>query len=253
MKKILVPIKSKLKPIEVNEEIKKFKKINKSPYSQTYYDTSDISWEYKPEGSLRISDHWNFESHGQKHCILENTDEYIQDNWILAQYREGKYHILKEFGQGIDGYIYTTLYKNQIEVLEKLYELGCIEKTYDWYKKYRIRPPFVREGYMKNPQKLSRYISLDKINNFKSKKPKAKKIIFIEDKYIDEIEKVLYIFKESKNLDQIIKSEEKLKIYNAYELNEERKECLKEIYTLVLDNNIAIDFRFVVKDKNNHI
>ncbi len=244
MKKILVPIKSKCKPIEVNEEIEKFKEIHKSPYSQTYYDTGDISWEYKPEGSLRISDHWNFESHGQKHCVLESTDEYIQDNWMLAQYREGKYHILKEFGNGIDGYIYTALYKNQIEVLKKLYELGGVEKTYDWYKKYRIRPPFVREGYMKNPQSLSRYISIDKINKFKSKKPKAKKIIFIEDKYIDKIEKVLYIFKKSKDLDKIIKDEEKLKTYNAYELKKEREELIEEIYTLILDNDIAIDFRF---------
>lgn len=244
MKKILVPLKSKLKPIEVNEEIKKFKEVNKSPYSQTYYDTSDISWEHKPEGSLRISDHWNFESRGQKHCILENTDEYIEDNWILAQYRNGKYNILKEFGCGIDGYTYTPLYKNQIEVLEKLYKLDGIEKTYDWYKKYKIRPPFVREGYIKNPQNLSRYISLDKINKFKSKKPKAKKIIFIEDKYIDEIEKVLYISKKSKDLDKIIKDTEKLKTYDAYELKKEREESIEKIYTLILENNIAIDFRF---------
>jgi hypothetical protein len=244
MKKILVPIKSKLKPIEVNEEIEKFKKIYKSPYSQTYYDTGDISWDYKPEGSLRISDHWNFESHGQKHCVLESTDEYVQDNWVLAQYREGKYYILKEFGNGIDGYIYTELYKKQIEVLEKLYELGGIEKTYDWYKKYRIRPPFVREGYMKNPQSLSRYISIDKINKFKSKKPKAKKIIFIEDKYIEKIEKVLYILKKSKDLDKIVKDKEKLKTYNAYKLKKEREESVEEIYTLILENDIAIDFRF---------
>ncbi|EPZ54467.1 hypothetical protein H477_3606 [[Clostridium] sordellii ATCC 9714] len=56
MKRILVPIKSKLKPLEVEKELKKFKQIHKSPYSQTYYDTKDISWEHKPEGSLRISD-----------------------------------------------------------------------------------------------------------------------------------------------------------------------------------------------------
>ncbi|HSQ89036.1 hypothetical protein, partial [Romboutsia sp.] len=122
-----------------------------------------------------------------------------------------------------------------------------------WYKKYRIRPPFVREGYMKNPQSLSRYISLDKVNAFKNKKPKAKKIIFIEDKYIDETEKVLYIFKESKNLDKTIENEEKIKVYNAYELKEELKESLEEIYTLVLDNNMAIDFKFSVKDDNNNI
>ncbi|MFR3560227.1 MAG: hypothetical protein ACLTUN_16895, partial [Paraclostridium sordellii] len=106
MKKILVPIKSKLKPVEVNEEIKKFKYVHKSPYSQTYYDTDDISWEHKAENSLRISDHWNFESHGKIHCQLCNTGEYIENEWILAQYKNGKYHILKNFGEGVDGYIF---------------------------------------------------------------------------------------------------------------------------------------------------
>lgn len=244
--KILVPIKSKIKPLIVDAEIKKFKKIHKSPYSQTYYDTDDISWEHKPEGSLRISDHWNFESKGKKHCELYNIDEYIEDNWILAEYKNGKYHVLKNFGSGVDGYIYISLYKNQIEALKSLYDLGGIEKTYNWYRNYNIKPPFIKEGYIKNVKDLSKYVSIDRLRNFKSKKPKSKKIIFIEDKYLNTVEKVLNIFKKSDELNKLCRDEENIqalfKSYGAYELKSEKEESKKEIYTLVLDNNIAIDF-----------
>ena len=65
MKKILLPQKAKITPKEVLEEINKFKHINKSPYSSSYYNVQGITWDYKPEGSLRISDHWNFTSNGK--------------------------------------------------------------------------------------------------------------------------------------------------------------------------------------------
>lgn len=245
MNKILVPIKSKIKPIEVDEEIKKFKKIHKSPYSQTYYDTDNISWEHKPEGSLRISDHWNFESKGKKHCELYNVNSYIENNWILAQYKEGKYHILKEFGEGIDGYIYKPLHKGEIETLKYLYDIGGIEKTYNFYKRYNVRPAFTREGYIKNVKKLNKYISIDRLRKFKSKKPKAKKIIFIEDMYLETLDKIFSIYEKSYELENLLKSNDTetfIKNYGAYELKAEREESLKEIYTLVIDKNIAIDF-----------
>ena len=56
MKKILLPQSAKITPKEVLEEINKFEYINKSPYSLTYYNVPEITWDYKPEGSLRISD-----------------------------------------------------------------------------------------------------------------------------------------------------------------------------------------------------
>lgn len=246
MKRILVPIKSKLKPLEVEKELKKFKQINKSPYSQTYYDTKDISWEHKPEDSLRISDHWNFESHGKKHCELSNIDEYIEDNWILAQYKNGKYHILKEFGKEIDGYLYISLNSQQIKLIKNLYELGSIEKTYNWYKSNTTRPLFSREGYIKNTKNLSNHISIERLRKFKSKKPKAKKIIFIEEKYMQNVEILIDIYNKGDKLNQLTKTKEginKLKEqYGAYEITKEKEESLESIYILELDNNIAIDF-----------
>lgn len=77
------------------EIVKDWEVLNKSPYSKSYYNSNDIEWDYKPEGSLRISNHWNFESQGQLHCRLNSTSEYTQ-KWLLCEYKEGEYNILKE-------------------------------------------------------------------------------------------------------------------------------------------------------------
>lgn len=81
--------------IEIFKEIAKFENVNKSPYSMSFYN-EEVDWNYKPQGSLRISDHWNFYSEGEKHCELEETSEYTQ-KWLMCEFRNGKYHILKEF------------------------------------------------------------------------------------------------------------------------------------------------------------
>lgn len=80
------------------EKIMSWDIINQSPYSFSFYNSNDIDWGYKPEGSLRVSNHWNFVSRGETHCILEGTDENEQINkFILARYENGKYHKIKEF------------------------------------------------------------------------------------------------------------------------------------------------------------
>lgn len=80
---------------EILKTLITFKKINKSPYSNSFYDSDNIDWDSKPEGSLRLSDHWNFYSWGEQHCCLDCTDEYTQ-KWLLCQYQNGVYHIVKE-------------------------------------------------------------------------------------------------------------------------------------------------------------
>lgn len=37
-------------------------KCTKSPYSSSYYNSDEISWGNKPDGSVRLADHWNFET-----------------------------------------------------------------------------------------------------------------------------------------------------------------------------------------------
>ena len=74
---------------------KEYNLFNQSPYSNSFYNTDEVEWGYKPEGSLRLSDHWNFESQERIHCKLSNTNEYTQ-KWLLCEYHEGYYTIVKE-------------------------------------------------------------------------------------------------------------------------------------------------------------
>lgn len=85
-----------LLPKEAAAEIKSWEIINKSPYSNSFYNSEHIDWGYKPEGSLRLSDHWNF-GEDIKHCRLNTTSEYISGTWILARYENGIYVEIKRF------------------------------------------------------------------------------------------------------------------------------------------------------------
>lgn len=84
-------------PAELADEVRSWDIINKSPYSTSFYNTKNVGWDRKPEGSLRASDHWNFESYGKIHCRLNTTDEYIEGTWILARYENGVYVEIKRY------------------------------------------------------------------------------------------------------------------------------------------------------------
>ena len=83
--------------------------FSQSPYSLSLYDTRDIDWGYKPEGSLRFSDHWNFESRGKIHCKME--DETKNENYMLCKYENGVYKIIKDFGSKLDLYKLMEAYE----------------------------------------------------------------------------------------------------------------------------------------------
>lgn len=68
------------------------KEWSQSPYSNSFYNSKNIDWGYKPEGSLRVSDHWNFGDNGE-HCP---TAEPV-NGWAVCQFRNGKYHLIKNF------------------------------------------------------------------------------------------------------------------------------------------------------------
>lgn len=65
-----------------------------SPYSYSFYSSKNIDWGYKPAGSLRISDHWNFESGNTVHC---KTNVPRFDGWAVGRYNNGIYEIIKKF------------------------------------------------------------------------------------------------------------------------------------------------------------
>ncbi len=73
--------------------------IDTSPFSLSTYAIPKggvVDWGSKPENSYRVSDHWNFESKGQVHCKLKDTDEYTQ-KVFLAKYINGKYEIMFKY------------------------------------------------------------------------------------------------------------------------------------------------------------
>lgn len=250
MKKILLPQSAKITPKEVLEEINKFEHINKSPYSSTYYNVPEVTWDYKPEGSLRMSDHWNFVSHGAKHCLLSHTEEVIQNNWILAKYIGGKYHILKEFGRNVPGYRFIEVNKNELELLKDLYNKDGIVSSKEWYKKYQKRPDLAKETHTKNKKVLLKNISDERLKKFKEENKDAKKVVFIEEKDMCTIQKVLTLYQKSSELDELCKTEQGINklinTYEAYKFKDDECESFEEIFILVLDNGMAIKFISII-------
>lgn len=85
-------------PEEVKKELLTWKVLNQSPFSRSFYNFEEVDWDFKENGSLRLSDHWNFLSRGKRHCIIKDTNpkEDIK-GWKLAKYENGYYIILKEY------------------------------------------------------------------------------------------------------------------------------------------------------------
>ena len=65
---------------------------SKSPYGYSFYSSKNIDWGYKPEGSIRVSDHWNF-GEDCEHCP---TAEPV-DGWAVCRYEDGIYHLIQKF------------------------------------------------------------------------------------------------------------------------------------------------------------
>lgn len=76
-----------------------FKEVHKSPYSKSFYN-KEVDWGYKPEGVIRISDHWNFLSHNEIHCATHQ--EINNESLSIGIFEGDKFNILesynKEFG-----------------------------------------------------------------------------------------------------------------------------------------------------------
>jgi hypothetical protein len=85
-------------PVHFIEMIKSWPEASKSPYSNSFYNlaTGKKDWGHTPEGSLRISDHWNFKSEGEIHCPTDRPAKNNGSQWCLAQWRDGLYVILEE-------------------------------------------------------------------------------------------------------------------------------------------------------------
>lgn len=245
MKKFFIPYRDKIIPKEAFKEIKKFDFINKSPYSFSFYNSKNITWDYKPEGSIRVSDHWNFISKGKKHCILKDREEKVEGEWILGKYIEGSYEILKYFGEGDEGYRFIEISEDDIILLKELYNNGGIYNSKKWYKEHKKRGRLIKEGHVKKKKVLLKHINIDKLNNFKEKNKNVKKIVYIEESYLERVKSVLSIYDRFKDFDEFnIEEIKKLSDeYNIYDFKEELLYSYEEKIILLLNNKIAVDFK----------
>lgn len=51
-------------PFEIRKEILKWRVVSKSPYSYSYYNITNKTWDDSFDDKfLRVSDHWNFFTH----------------------------------------------------------------------------------------------------------------------------------------------------------------------------------------------
>lgn len=117
--KILNTIPREL-PQELFKELLSWDLIIKSPYGSSYYN-APVGWDYKEPNSLRISDHWNFSSHGSLHC---QTSSPVENNshWTLAKFNgeSGMYDIIK-----------TIPLPKEILTKSQLYKLSRLDIAYD--------------------------------------------------------------------------------------------------------------------------
>ena len=82
-------------PEQIIEQMKTWEIIYKSPYSNSFYNTTEVNWGEKPNVSLRVSDHWNFSTRktkltGRLHC---KTNKNILNK---SRYTIGKYNSEKD-------------------------------------------------------------------------------------------------------------------------------------------------------------
>jgi len=82
-------------PESIQAMMRKWEVIQKSPYSNSFYSSTEIFWSSKPEGSYRVSDHWNFKSNydNKKHCET-NGPAPNNTHISIAKYTNGKYDII---------------------------------------------------------------------------------------------------------------------------------------------------------------
>jgi hypothetical protein len=82
-------------PDIIKSEMYKWPVICKSPYSDSFYSSTDVDWDYKPDQSFRVSDHWNFKSYDKIHC---KTDKRVTNRATITlgiyNDKEGRYKVL---------------------------------------------------------------------------------------------------------------------------------------------------------------
>jgi hypothetical protein len=123
-------------PSEIKDMMSKWSVISKSPYSDSFYSTTDINWGYKPDGSYRVSDHWNFRTRGNLHC---RTDKPVSNNVNVSI---GRYNSKR----GLYEIILSLPSKKRLEFLAKGKERASLLKDPELIEKKREFKELIRSG-----------------------------------------------------------------------------------------------------------
>ncbi len=93
---------------------KHFEDIYISPYSWSFYN-KEVDWGHKPEGVVRVSDHWNFKSRGEIHC--RTKQKQVQDFSVsIGVMENGLFNIVKSYSKHVkanSGEPILVLYLNE--------------------------------------------------------------------------------------------------------------------------------------------
>lgn len=194
-------------------EMINWKVIKQSPYSYSYYNSENKSWNFTEDKSYRISDHWNFISNGEKHCETIGT---LKSGFSLGQYDKSKrkYKILKNFGLQSNGfawkynkelymiknYLNNVLLTNQIDN-EKLFnryleDLTKILNQYHIYFKGFFRQEFL--FYKKLLKNINTGISKDKFKILNQSRQDFYRSINSEDYNYHQNQEIKYAFQNKK-------------------------------------------------------
>lgn len=87
-------------PTELANIIKSWEVVSKSPYSDSFYDITNKSWDdNQTEPFYRVADHWNFTTSYDTriHCKTDKKVPNDNSTWVLAQYQpnKGVYKVIK--------------------------------------------------------------------------------------------------------------------------------------------------------------
>jgi hypothetical protein len=112
-------------PVEATREILDWEFVFKSPISNSFY-SKKKGWNLTHDGTIRISDHWNFFAQGRFHC--KTKQEGIKDAWAKGIYdKETDKWDLVEFYKLITKEDSDELVKQKSDELKKLKNDNAID------------------------------------------------------------------------------------------------------------------------------
>ena len=203
--------------------------FSKSPYSESYYifmnEYKTVKWDYKPKDCIRISDHWNFESRGKYHCIIDELKEQTNINLnLICQYNDnGMYNIISN-----DKKLYNILIEKISEVISKRKKENEIKRKLQSEKRKIEKEKNILE-------KREKFYNEIKMNHYSTCKDKEKFLKLLE---LDKI----YLYTEIRKNDYIRSYESKIFedlefLVDSYEkLNDSETKNVNFNYILISEN-----------------